>query len=233
MRNKSLFAPILLVLALAISSSFVLAGGLGSAGAAQGDRFGNADYITVDQLRDYLAFVASDEMQGRDTPSPGLKIVAKFLATNLSRWGLEPAGDDGTFIQNIELNRAAIDPAGTSVQFGGRSFAYGEDFLAGTQAGSATGGIAYAGHGWVIPPKEINPYEGLDVEGKFVVVAGGLPPGVTFMELRQGTRGVDFIMPQTYLQEHGALGIIQIPDLCRHLPDDHPVAVDARSPVPW
>ncbi len=212
MRSKSLFAPILLVLALAISSSFVLAGGLGSAGAAQGDRFGNADYITVDQLRDYLAFVASDEMQGRDTPSPGLKIVAKFLATNLSRWGLEPAGDDGTFIQNIELNRSAIDPAGTSVQFGGRSFAYGEDFLAGTQAGSATGGIAYAGHGWVIPPKEINPYEGLDVEGKFVVVAGGLPPDVTFMELRQGTRGVDFIMPQTYLQEHGALGIIQIPD---------------------
>jgi len=211
MRSKSLFAPILLVLALAISSSFVLGAALGPAGAAQGDRFGNADYITVEQLRDYLAFVASDEMQGRDTPSAGLDIVAKFIATNLSRWGLEPAGDDGTFLQDIELSRSAIDPAGTRVQFGDRTFTYGEDFLAGTQAGSATGGIVYAGHGWIIPPEEINPYEGLDVEGKFVVVAGGLPPGVSFMELRRGTPGVDFIMPQAYLREHGALGLIEIP----------------------
>ena len=211
MRSKSLFAPILLVLALAISSSFVLGAGLGPAGAAQGDRFGNADYITVEQLRDYLAFVSSDEMQGRDTPSAGLDIVAKFIATNLSRWGLEPAGDDGTFLQDIELSRSAIDPAGTRVQFGDRTFTYGEDFLAGTQAGSATGGIVYAGHGWIIPPEEINPYEGLDVEGKFVVVAGGLPPGVSFMELRRGTPGVDFIRPQAYLREHGALGLIEIP----------------------
>ena len=212
MRNKSLLASILLVLTLAISSSFVLGTGLASAGAAQGERFGNADYITVEQLRDYLAFVASDEMQGRDTPSPGLKIVAKFIATNLSRWGLEPAGDDGTFIQNIELRRSAIDPAGTTVKLGDQTFAYGEDFLAGTQAGSATGGIVYASHGWIIPPKEINPYADLDVEGKFVVVAAGLPAGVTFMDLRRGTAGVDFIMPQAYLREHGALGLIQIPD---------------------
>src|SRR3954470_4794302 len=63
----------------------------------------SAEQITAAQLRDYLYFVASDEMEGRDTPSRGLDTVAKFLAMNLSRWGLNPAGDDGTYFQKIAL----------------------------------------------------------------------------------------------------------------------------------
>src|SRR5574338_1591829 len=57
------------------------------------------DTIAANQLRDYLTFIASDEMEGRDTPSRGLNTTAKFLAMNLSRWGFKPAGDDGTFFQ--------------------------------------------------------------------------------------------------------------------------------------
>src|SRR4029434_921242 len=59
------------------------------------------DTITAAQLQDYLTFIASDEMEGRDTPSRGLDTTAKFLATNLSRWGLKPAGDDGSYLQKI------------------------------------------------------------------------------------------------------------------------------------
>ncbi|HZI88681.1 MAG TPA: hypothetical protein VFD48_17745, partial [Pyrinomonadaceae bacterium] len=54
-----------------------------------------AEQITTSQLRDYLTFIASDEMEGRDTPSRGLDLTAKFLAMNLGHWGLKPAGDDG------------------------------------------------------------------------------------------------------------------------------------------
>src|SRR5574339_1198303 len=61
------------------------------------------DTIAANQLRDYLTFIASDEMEGRDTPSRGLNTTAKFLAMNLSRWGFKPAGDNGTFFQRIEL----------------------------------------------------------------------------------------------------------------------------------
>ena len=39
-------------------------------------------------MRDYLTFLASDELEGRDTPSRGLDIAARFLATQLSRFGL-------------------------------------------------------------------------------------------------------------------------------------------------
>lgn len=39
-----------------------------------------AEQITAEQLKDYLYFVASDEMEGRDTPSRGLDLTAKFIA---------------------------------------------------------------------------------------------------------------------------------------------------------
>src|SRR5258706_11700052 len=61
------------------------------------------DTISAAQLRNYLSFIASDEMEGRDTPSPGLDTTAKFIAINLERWGFKPAGDDGTFFQKIAL----------------------------------------------------------------------------------------------------------------------------------
>ena len=61
------------------------------------------DTITAAQMKDYLSFISSDLMEGRDTPSRGLDITAKFLALNLSRWGFKPAGDVGSFFQNIEL----------------------------------------------------------------------------------------------------------------------------------
>src|SRR5947209_16372474 len=73
-----------------------------------------ADQITEAQLKDYLYFIASDEMEGRDTPSRGLDTVAKFIAMNLSRWGFKPAGDDGTFFQRIALKR---NPAQTGRPF--------------------------------------------------------------------------------------------------------------------
>jgi hypothetical protein len=66
-----------------------------------------AETITATQLSDYLYFVASDEMEGRDTPSRGLDLTAKFIAMNLSRWGFKPAGDNGTFFQKFALKRNA------------------------------------------------------------------------------------------------------------------------------
>src|ERR671910_46953 len=70
-----------------------------------------AEGITADQLKNYLYFVASDAMEGRDTPSRGLDITAEFLKMNLSRWGFKPAGDNGTFFQKMELTVESIDAA--------------------------------------------------------------------------------------------------------------------------
>lgn len=55
------------------------------------------DHISADSLRGHLSFIASDLLQGRATPSPGLDMAAEYIAAQFRRAGVEPAGDDGYF----------------------------------------------------------------------------------------------------------------------------------------
>ena len=78
------------------------------------------DTISAAQLKNYLYFIASDEMEGRDTPSRGLDTTAKFIAMNLERWGFRPAGDDGTFFQRIALRRDQLDGPHSTAEINGQ-----------------------------------------------------------------------------------------------------------------
>ncbi|HXI61987.1 MAG TPA: M28 family peptidase [Pyrinomonadaceae bacterium] len=168
------------------------------------------DTIAAAQLKDYLSFIASDEMEGRDTPSRGLDTTAKFLAMNLSRWGFKPAGDDGTFFQKIALRRDQIDPARTSAEINGRKFTAGDDFLPNTIAATITGPLVYVGRRWVVQSKNIDDYKGIDVKGKIMVVFGqGFPQGVTQGDFRGAPPNTVF-SPATYAQTHGAKAILTI-----------------------
>ena len=53
--------------------------------------------LTANHLKADVSFLASDVLQGRGTPSPGLDVAAEFIAAQFRRAGLEPAGDDGYF----------------------------------------------------------------------------------------------------------------------------------------
>ncbi|MFY9621285.1 MAG: M20/M25/M40 family metallo-hydrolase [Pyrinomonadaceae bacterium] len=171
--------------------------------------------INAEQLRAYLSFIASDEMEGRDTPSRGLDTTAKFLALNLSRWGFKPAGDDGTFFQKIALRRDAIDGAKSSAEIDGKKFSFGEDFLPNSVQAALQGPLVFAGNGWVIKSKNLNSYEGVDVKGKIIVVMGqpfpGFPRGVTRADLA-GRQGVEWSSPGIYAQQQGAKGVLVIAD---------------------
>src|ERR1019366_1105841 len=56
-----------------------------------------AGHITPNSLRGHVSFLASDLLEGRDTPSRGLDIAGEYIASHFRRLGLEPAGDDGYF----------------------------------------------------------------------------------------------------------------------------------------
>src|SRR6266487_3856872 len=117
-----------------------------------------ADVITAAQMRAFLYFIASDEMEGRDTPSRGLDTTAKFIAMNLGRWGFRPTGDDGTFFQKIGLRRDALDASKASAEINGQKFALGDDFLPNAVSATLTGPLVYVGNGWVIKSKNLDPY---------------------------------------------------------------------------
>ena len=55
------------------------------------------DSIRPDALRGDLSFLASDLLEGRNTPSRGLDIAAEYIAAQFRSAGLEPGGDDGYF----------------------------------------------------------------------------------------------------------------------------------------
>src|SRR2546422_4409392 len=129
-----------------------------------------ADTITVAQLRDYLSFIASDEMEGRDTPSRGLDTTAKFLAMNLSRWGFKPAGDDGTFFQKIALRRDYLDKAETRVQLNGQTLSLGDDYIPLSRPANISGPLVFVGNGWFIKSKNIDAYRGIDAKGKIAII---------------------------------------------------------------
>jgi Zn-dependent M28 family amino/carboxypeptidase len=167
--------------------------------------------ITAAELRDYLTFVASDEMEGRDTPSRGLDTTARFLAMQLSQLGIKPAGDNGTYFQKIALVRRTIDPAQTTARLNERTLTYGTDFLAGDMPGTVEGPLVYVGHGYVVKAKNIDAYKGLDVRGKILIANDGLPQGVTRADTR-GRSGPDrWESPRTYAARNGAKGVMFVP----------------------
>src|SRR4030095_9822464 len=54
------------------------------------------DRISTDSLRGHLSFIASDLLEGRNTPSRGLEVAAEYIAAQFRRAGLERAGDAGS-----------------------------------------------------------------------------------------------------------------------------------------
>src|SRR5713226_5047164 len=126
------------------------------------------DTISAAELRDYLTFIASDEMEGRDTPSRGLDTTAKFIALNLSRWGFKPAGDDGTYFQRIALRRDQLDGARSTAEINGQKFNFGDDFLPNAVAATLTGQLVYVGRGWIVQSKNMDDYKGIEVKDKIM-----------------------------------------------------------------
>lgn len=181
----------------------------------------SAETITAAQISSYLHFIASDAMGGRDTPSQGLDITAEFLKMNLQKWGFKGAGDNGTFFQKMALRRDSIDSAATSAKIGSESFVYGEDIARASGNSNINAPIVFAGNGWMVKSKGLNPYANLDVKGKIIAVYGEgqlggrglvpLPEGITQADLPASGRGTDWADVTAYARANGAAGVLILP----------------------
>ena len=91
-----------------------------------------AQTISPEDIRRRIGIIADDSMRGRDTPSPELDKVARYIAGEYRRFGLKPGGDRGTFIQRYALDRVKIlgDSSVAFVHGGpGATLKYGSDFF--------------------------------------------------------------------------------------------------------
>lgn len=94
---------------LAAAALLPLLGEALSAQTAIGDAIeASAATITPETVHAHISFLASDDLLGRDTPSPGLEEAAAYLIRQHEASGLQPAGEGGTFIQRFPLFEATV-----------------------------------------------------------------------------------------------------------------------------
>lgn len=85
--------------------------------------------ITAADITARVGMLAHDSMRGRFTPSPELDKTAAWIAAEFKRFGLEPAGDSGSFIQRYRLDRPVPDTAASFVAVAGRRLRFGTDAM--------------------------------------------------------------------------------------------------------
>ena len=85
--------------------------------------------ISARDLMSRLYVFSDDSMMGRETGTRGHIISTAYIARELRRLGLQPAGDSGTFFQNVPLVNRPFDPSRSSIVVDGVSLAPGVDFV--------------------------------------------------------------------------------------------------------
>lgn len=92
--------------------------------------------ITEGDLMTRLYQFADDSMGGRATGTVYHEKATAYIAAEAQRLGLRPAGDNGTFFQDLPMFRRGFASGGT-VTVGGRTFRMGQDFAPLIARGSA------------------------------------------------------------------------------------------------
>ncbi len=225
-------APLLLGLVLS-SSSHAQLDSRSSAGLSS---------ITERSLRATLTFLASDELEGRETTYRGQKLAALYISSYFQQLGLKPIGDSGTYLQhfNVEVTRPGKNLSIAVKRASGETETYDKlttQFLVfprGLKSSSVSGSLAFVGYGISSPDTEYNynDYENIDVKGKIVLMMGYEPQEKDSMSIFNGIQQTKFSfsggrglqLKERIAHEHGAAGILYMPEV-----GDHPtVAALAR-----
>jgi hypothetical protein len=207
MRFKSFSTKIILAMAIAISAAMYAA----APALVLPPVPTTVDSITPGELRMHLEFLASEELGGRYTLSPGFAIAARYLAAHLEAYGFKGAGDNGSFLQTFQVVSSKADTAKSALEItasGGKviSYHFGDFYLpADGHNGEVQGPVVFVGQGISSTSQKHDDYSGLDVKGKIVLIAPGTPADVDASQLGENGSG------QGAAIAHGAVGILQLP----------------------
>lgn len=150
--------------------------------------------ISEADMKEYLTYLASDELLGRQSFTEGYGLAAAYVAEHLKDWGLKPLGDNGTYFQSV-LRRGyrVVNNSSVTVQVNGetRTFKHGEGVTFPTLAGGKQTltfrGVEFVGYGVVDLGKNYDDFRGRSVTGKLVAYLGGTP--AVLLDPAAGGRG--------------------------------------------
>ncbi len=135
--------------------------------------------ITEDDFAYRISTLADDRFGGRGPASEKGEPAAAWIAQEMENAGLQPAGVDGSWFQPVELIESTLDEASSSFEITINGEPMGltslEDVTYWTQnpeeaVSLEASDLVWVGYGTVAPEYGWNDYEGVDVEGKTVVM---------------------------------------------------------------
>jgi peptidase M28-like protein len=139
--------------------------------------------VRTDDLRDWLSYIASDELQGRAVFSAGLGLAAGYISDHLKSWGVKPGGDGGSYLQTVRvLSVKATNRSTVTVQIGddSRTFADGEALVFQRDIGAkrrlSVERVEFAGYGLELPAANQRDLSEKDLKGAAVVWLGESGP---------------------------------------------------------
>ena len=167
------------------------------------------------RLQAHIAFLADDLMRGRQTGSQAYNIAANYVSSQFMQMGLLPAGDEGSYLQQVPLRQAFMEPGSAELVLkrgkNNTPLVFVEQFYMGPSLGSTTtdleAGLVFAGYGIESAELDHNDYAGLDANGKVVVIFAGQPhdfpseEGAHFASSTEKTKAA---------VRHGAVGMLVI-----------------------
>ncbi len=130
--------------------------------------------ITVEDMKRHLYTIASKEMEGRETPSPGLEKAANYIEQHFKSLGLKP-GNNGSYRQTYPLYKDSM--LSSSMKINGSMLELNTDFQPQANNYAAEmrfSEIVFAGFG-ISDADKRDDYKDLKVAGKLVLIADGAP----------------------------------------------------------
>lgn len=89
----------------------------------------NNDTVIISSLRSHIVFLADDKLEGRRTGSAGEKLAYEYISNQFAAAGLIPKGDNGTFIQEFEVNEGKQINKNTRLSLNGFNLVVEKDFF--------------------------------------------------------------------------------------------------------
>jgi Zn-dependent M28 family amino/carboxypeptidase len=145
-----------------------------------------ASMQTIDphRIAEHVRFLANDLLEGRGTGTRGGDIAANYIAAQFALYGLQPAGDNGTYLQKVDFVGVKTLPGTTAslqpAHGGAMGLKLAEDYVAGNQTQTDSvdidAPIVFVGYGIEAPEYKWDDFKGVDVKGKVVLVIVNEPP---------------------------------------------------------
>lgn len=139
-------------------------------------------------LYDYVRELVSEKFGGRLTGTAEYDLCANWVASLLKKWGVEPAGDNGTYFQAFPNPYTLVFkdcqaylhiPVGSGPARGEikKFYRYDDEFMPGGTSGSGevTAEVVYVGYGISAPELGYDDYKGVDVKGKILLMEREVP----------------------------------------------------------